>query len=699
MWSFVRTLFTSTLDKVGEYIEKNQESLTVRFGDITPAPPSPRKCYDDTIPVRMIDVNKDDGVGSEDEEIYYSRRVIDLEKPTNLVSFSQKQEYLVKCVDATANLARRMEEYNKKRWVIAYPNDKNIVDLKGGVYDEENLILESLESVSIGNLLDLKFSEAIGHLVRLKGRVMDHTSKILVTGDVNSGKSTLINAMLQRELLPIDQQPNTNAFCEIVSAKLNDDKEELHANIEGENKLFEIEEAQEILEKDDIENAKIYARDLFLHNEAFDITLIDSPGLNIDSLNTMSLVAKQDDIDIVVFVVNAANHLTLSARDFLKIVSKEKLYIFIVVNKFDEIKNKEKCKQKILKQIQDILPQTFQTENLIHFISAKEALIQRNFEMNRLISGLQEFTLEKRTISKLSPAKTYATHVLSDIRILAEFNQQRTLKDANKLTSLISQETPVFEAMKKGIVEFDEYTNKITEQVSTMVETKTNESFNKFLGNLESYLNEIPCYAQDSIHYLNSVASSRLKNCHQFSLNLVSENINKLHHKLAQGFQHPIPKVQSFQNFPPFLVDEESVHVKYSFGDTLSALASFENYTSIASFLSFGASVAASSYRMAFLMNFKSSKTIIFAATGVFIYKSSDTNNHQKLVLAHYASRCVKFAAWEMHKFYNTEIINAKAELDEKLKQLKYTKESLEVFNQISQDADDISFVLSQVQL
>jgi mitofusin len=43
-----------------------------------------------------------------------------------------------------------------------------------------------------------------------------------------------------------------------------------------------------------------------------DISLIDSPGLNIDGVKTMALFAQQEEIDVVVFVVNAANHFTLS---------------------------------------------------------------------------------------------------------------------------------------------------------------------------------------------------------------------------------------------------------------------------------------------------------------------------------------------------------------------------------------------------
>lgn len=65
---------------------------------------------------------------------------------------------------------------------------------------------------------------------------------------------------------------------------------------------------------------KVYCKDnkcdsrSFLHNGVVDISLIDSPGLNIDTMKTTSLFSKQEEIDVVVFVVNAENHFTLSVN-------------------------------------------------------------------------------------------------------------------------------------------------------------------------------------------------------------------------------------------------------------------------------------------------------------------------------------------------------------------------------------------------
>ena len=179
--------------------------------------------------------------------------------------------------------------------------------------------------------MDAKFNDVCEYLDRLKARIMDTTSKVLITGDVNAGKSTLVNSLLKKVVLPTDQQPCTLAFCEVVNASKNRGREEIHvANIadvyeiddESTYRRFSLEEVEKTVTSEENEGliaVKIYCNSeqgpqSILHNDAVDIVLIDSPGLNCDSFKTMSLYAKQEDIDIVVFVVNAANHLTLSVH-------------------------------------------------------------------------------------------------------------------------------------------------------------------------------------------------------------------------------------------------------------------------------------------------------------------------------------------------------------------------------------------------
>jgi len=209
----------------------------------------------------------------------------------------------------------------------------HIHDLKMGYGGGSCDVVSSLEDNSVANLLEDRISHALQHMGKLHARVADKRSKILVTGDLNAGKSTLVNALLRKQLLPVDQQPCTMVFCEVVDAEENESVEEVHGV--PDIALYDPEDPSTYESIDDrhledvvtdemqatrpLTQLKIYARDghvdrdaSFLHNGIVDVSLIDSPGLNRDSIKTTEVFARQEEIDVIMFVVNAENHFTLS---------------------------------------------------------------------------------------------------------------------------------------------------------------------------------------------------------------------------------------------------------------------------------------------------------------------------------------------------------------------------------------------------
>ena len=102
------------------------------------------------------------------------------------------------------------------------------LDLKLGSLHQADLV-HSLERASVASILDGEISSSIKHLFSLRERIEDTSSKVLVTGDVNTGKSTFCNALLRRKILPEKQGPCTNIFCEVLAASENGGVEEVHA--------------------------------------------------------------------------------------------------------------------------------------------------------------------------------------------------------------------------------------------------------------------------------------------------------------------------------------------------------------------------------------------------------------------------------------------------------------------------------------
>lgn len=389
------------------------------------------------------------------------------------------------------------------------------LDLKVGSLSQAELV-HSLEKKSIASLLDGRISASVRHLLALRERIEDTSSKVLVTGDLNAGKSTFCNALLRRKVLPEDQQPCTAIFCEVLDAKENSGVEEVHAvhkdtsynrNDESTYDVYSLVELEKIVvDNDKYMQCKVYVKDVrsidqsLLNNGVVDIALIDAPGLNSDSVKTTAVFARQEEIDVVVFVVSAANHFTLSAKEFIWQAAHEKAYIFMVVNGFDNIRDKERCKKLILQQLANLSPQTFkEASELVHFVSSnvvparplimepsggdgggggsgpnpdgdddsedslptgkhegpestgkgKDKDKEKIEDFGDLESALRRFVLEKRARSKLAPAKTYLTNCLGDMHVLATVNRDVAQSELDRVSNELAELEPEYEERSK----------------------------------------------------------------------------------------------------------------------------------------------------------------------------------------------------------------------------------------------------------
>lgn len=382
------------------------------------------------------------------------------------------------------------------------------LDLKLGSLHQAELV-HSLEKGSVAALLDGKISSSIKHLLALRSRIEDTASKVLITGDLNAGKSTFCNALLRRKVLPEDQQPCTAIFCEVLDARENAGVEEVHAvhkeatydrNNESTYDVFALSELENIVvDNDKYTQCKVYVKDeraideSLLNNGVVDIALIDAPGLNSDTTKTTAIFARQEEIDVVVFVVSAANHFTQSAKEFIGAAAAEKAYIFMVVNGFDTIRDKQRCQKLVMDQVSHLSPRTAkESAELVHFVSSnaiptssppggpsgpsgsgsssggggdddpsgddkgkgKDADKIRDFEA--LEQSLRRFVLEKRSRSKLAPARTYLLNILNDVGTLATVNQDVAKAELERVSRELREIEPQLESSKKARSEVDE---------------------------------------------------------------------------------------------------------------------------------------------------------------------------------------------------------------------------------------------------
>ncbi|CAO3668975.1 unnamed protein product [Rhizopus stolonifer] len=450
-------------------------------------------------------------------------------------TYQDSCQRLISHISAAIGLCSDLSQTNKGKYPMQYPlatqtMDSSILDAARGTNFDQGLLsilhldlkightathLSTLESQSITNLLSDRFDSSLNHLQRLQSRVADTSSKVLVTGDLNSGKSTFVNALLKRDILPADQQPCTSIFCEVLDAMSNDGLEQVHAipSVENYNRLnpetyhvIEMRHLYKIITEDfeQYKMLKIYANDArtsqesLLHNGVVDIALIDSPGLNTDSVKTTAVFARQEEIDVVVFVVSAENHFTLSGKEFLWNAANEKTHIFIVVNRFDSIRDKDRCKRLILEQIRQVSPATYaDAQDLVHFVSAGNVDLELGSrkldapDFARLEERLRAFVLENRTKSKLLPAKNYLVNLLLDINVLSKANQEKSSEDYNQATLSLQQDLPAYEHLLTVRDRMLQQVEKVAESAVSSIQRHAHHKLNQAVETVDHAIQAI----------------------------------------------------------------------------------------------------------------------------------------------------------------------------------------------------------------
>lgn len=457
--------------------------------------------------------------------------------------------------------------------------DNHLKILKLNIKLDHNSHFSNLDKSAIAQILDDKITQVSKHLLSIKERIDDTSSKVFVTGDLNSGKSTFCNALLRRKVLPEDQQPCTTVFCEVVDSRENNGIEEVHAvpigveyDIKNETtyEIFTLKDLERLVgECDKYSILKVYVtdkravQDSLLRNGVVDIALIDAPGLNLDSYQTTEVFSRQEEIDLVVFVLSAENQFTLSAKEFIAAAANEKNLIFIVVNRFDSIKDKQKCMNRVLEQVQQLSPETYKdASQFVHFVSSNAIVDglpdddddgngngsgegsshdrdnEPHPDFDHLEESLRNFVLKKRAYSKLQPAKTYLINLFDDIEELSSINQKLYLNDKTEMSKKLDEISPIYEESLVQSVKINEKIEAIIEETSHDVYSNTKESIYKTLNTVGDHpvvtypgILHLPEYVFDTQEAIKKNILDSVNEAEQYARRQTSnavENINTL---------------------------------------------------------------------------------------------------------------------------------------------------------------------------
>ncbi len=323
-------------------------------------------------------------------------------------------------------LEQFVDEFNK----INNKTDKYDDSLYGIIKFAKNSLLseEFLPSLNLKNALDKL-------LIRAK-----EPMKVAVTGQFSSGKSTFLNALISKDILPTGITPVTSKVNFIKYG--NEYKLEITYN-DGRKEFHDIKNIALFTDqRKNVESIKYLT--LFVPLDILeDIIFVDTPGLNSQSVkDTKITMDVLRDVDGIIWLTLIDNAGKFSEERFLnEFIKNSNIKSLCVLNQKDKFSEKE-VKQAI-NYIKDKFSQYF---DKILAISAKMALKSRQNNKNLVISHrIKEISnnlykqLTDNIYSDLSFFKQDYTNFRKDIDLILkeDFRKNSELLKSSNINSVI----------------------------------------------------------------------------------------------------------------------------------------------------------------------------------------------------------------------------------------------------------------------
>lgn len=240
--------------------------------------------------------------------------------------------------------------------------------------------------------------------------------KVAVVSTMSSGKSTLINAMVGRELLPSINQACTSRLLSVLD---NDSREEPRGHILYADQTYErVDNCTIDVVRSFNDNVGKPISDIIvecniagIHNAKTALLLVDTPGVN-NNLDvehrtvTWSFLQEMEE-GLILYVINAAQLSTHDNIEFLRelrelLKQKNQIGILFVVNKVDEIDPEREDLFDMIRTAADYLKEIgFERPKIIPVSAEAGLLIKMTMSGRELTESEQDmFAAQYRKFSK-----------------------------------------------------------------------------------------------------------------------------------------------------------------------------------------------------------------------------------------------------------------------------------------------------------
>jgi small GTP-binding protein len=190
-------------------------------------------------------------------------------------------------------------------------------------------------------LIDLATQDDRERLAELRQRVDARRLRVLVAGEAKRGKSTLVNQMIGRDVLPTGVTPVTAVVTTVRRAEADEHiMVTFHDGRVARHDLAEL--ADFVSERGNPLNERgVWTVEVFVCSDLldrFDVELVDTPGTgSVFEHNTVAAEEALASLDAAIFVVSADPPIAAAERDLLARTSALSVRTFVVLNKADQL--------------------------------------------------------------------------------------------------------------------------------------------------------------------------------------------------------------------------------------------------------------------------------------------------------------------------------------------------------------------------
>ena len=434
-------------------------------------------------------------------------------------------------------------------------------------YQKNKAILREsiLELKNIGNAIEMNdYSQNLENLLQ---QLEQTDFNVAVVGMFSRGKSTFVNALLGKRILPTSKKATTAVISKIVYKDtpnyrlyFKDDNtsprelnEETFLSLTAPSSVDQndMEQVKASLKKQDELDKIAYAEigyPLSLCKNG--IVLVDTPGMNDINTTRVEITYRYlNKADAIIMVLAANQLLSVSEVAFLKniILSRQIKDIFYVINRKDTLNGADEENRVIefaKTNLREIVPNDLEMSN-IFLVSSYQALLYRRQENGEQLSAKQIMKLPENF---LDTGFTEFEEALSNFlihekgRSKLQLQTFKIIEQANKMTATIDKLLHLSEISTDSIVAT---VNKLeTELQKTKI--KTQRIVNDLKVNLEHYMS----YINNQCHSAgNEMLLAALNSVDSYQGNFNSDRLRQeINAAIEQKQQKFIISMESYQN-------------------------------------------------------------------------------------------------------------------------------------------------------